>query len=58
MREFGLTDQEGLMIYHALQLQAQAAVESIRTQAEVSGLNHMTDEEINAEIQAVRNEAA
>ena len=58
MEEFGITNEERLMIYQALQLQAQAAVESIRTQAEASGLNHMTDEEINTEIQAVRNEAA
>jgi len=58
MEEFRITNEERLMIYSALQLQAQAAVESIRTQGQVSGLNYMTDEEINTEKQAVRNEAA
>ena len=58
MKKFGLTDEERLMTYQALQLRAQAAVESIRTQAEVSGLDQLSDEDIDKEIQAVRSEAA
>ena len=58
MKKFGLTDEERLMTYQALQLQAQAAVESIRAQAEVSGLDQLSDEDIDKEIQAVRSEAA
>ena len=51
-REFGLRTDERKMLFEALQLQAQAAVEAIRTAAE-SG-PELSDEEIEAEIQAVR----
>jgi AbrB family looped-hinge helix DNA binding protein len=55
-REFGLTEAERKMLYQALQLRAQAAVESIRTLAEESGSYELNDEDIEAEIQQARDE--
>ena len=57
-REFGLGMQEKAQLYLALQLQAEQALEEIRIQARATGADQLTDDEINAEIQAVRDEAS
>lgn len=51
-RNFSLSFEEKATLFLALQLQAQQALESIRLQAERAGLNQLSEEEINAEIQA------
>lgn len=54
-REFGLTAEEKASLYQILQLRAQAALETIRASAEQKGLNQLSQDEINAEIQAARH---
>lgn len=54
-REFDLRAEERNTLYQALQLQAQAAVEAIRTAAE-SG-PELSDEDIEAEIQDTRRKS-
>ena len=55
-REFSLSTDERAMLFQALQLKAQAAVEAIRTSAEVNGTSDLTDEDIEKEIQEARDE--
>ena len=57
-REFGLSDEEKSNLYMALQLQAQQALEAIRSQAEMAGQDQFSDDGIEAEVQAARNEAS
>jgi AbrB family looped-hinge helix DNA binding protein len=57
-RQYGLSADEKATLFIALQYQAQQALETMRAQAETGGLNQLSDEEINAEIQAVRDEAS
>ncbi len=57
VKEFGLNKTEASDLFTILQLQAQKAVESIRSSAEQSGTSQLSDEEITAEIEAVRNES-
>ena len=57
VRKYGLNTEEKAIFYQVLQLRAQMAIESIRTEAEVNGSEQLTDGEIEAEIQAARNEA-
>jgi len=57
VRKYGLNTEEKAIFYQALQLRAQMAIESIRTDAEVNGSEQLTEDEIEAEIQAARNEA-
>ncbi|MBW6474854.1 MAG: AbrB/MazE/SpoVT family DNA-binding domain-containing protein [Anaerolineaceae bacterium] len=52
--EFNLSQEERNLLYQALQLQAQAAVESIRLIAESSPTYEITDEDIDTEIHEVR----
>ena len=54
--EFSLNEVEKSILYTALQLQAQQALETIRSQAEQGGLNQLSDTEIEAEIQAARHD--
>jgi len=54
VREFDLSEEERKLLYQALQLKAQAAVEAIRSEAEETGQNDLTEEEIEAEIRAAR----
>ncbi len=54
-QEYGLSESEKTTLYMALQLRAQQALETIRSQAEQAGLDKLTEQEIEAEIQAVRN---
>lgn len=54
MTEFNLSQEERDLLYQALQLQAQAAVESIRLIAESSTTYEITDEDIETEIHEVR----
>ena len=54
MTEFNLNQEERDLLYQALQLQAQAAVESIRLIAESSPTYEITDEDIETEIHKVR----
>jgi hypothetical protein len=56
-REFGLSEAEKSTLFMALQLQAQKALETIRFQAEQARLDQLTDQEIEAEIDATRNAA-
>jgi len=56
--DFGLSEAEKAQLFMALQLQAQQALETIRNQSEMAGLDQLGEDEINAEIQAVRDEAA
>lgn len=53
-REFGLSEVEKQMLYQALQLRAQAAVEVIRSMAETSGVAEISEEEIAEEIYKTR----
>ncbi|HSQ27621.1 MAG TPA: AbrB/MazE/SpoVT family DNA-binding domain-containing protein [Anaerolineales bacterium] len=53
-KEFNLSQEERNLLYQALQLQAQAAVESIRSIAESSPTYEITDEDIENEIHEVR----
>lgn len=57
-REFGLSSEERNALFQALQLKAQAAVEAIRSSAAETGLIDLTEEDIEAEIQAARDEAS
>lgn len=52
--EFNLSQEERDLLYQALQLKAQAAVESIRLIAESSPTYEITDEDIETEIYEVR----
>lgn len=54
--EFNLSQEERNLLYQALQLQAQAAVESIRLIAESSPTYEITDDDIEAEIHEVRKQ--
>ena len=54
IQEFKLRVEESNILYQALQLRAQAAVESIRTIAESSPTYEITDGVIEAEIHEVR----
>jgi hypothetical protein len=56
--DYGLSEAEKAQLYMALQLQAQQALETIRSQSEKAGLDQLSEDEINVEIQAVRDEAA
>jgi len=56
-REFGLNEDEKTRLYQALQLQAQQALEMIRAHSEHAGIDLLDEAEIDAEIQAVRDEA-
>jgi len=56
--DFGLSEAEQARLYMALQLQAQQALETIRSRSEMAGLDQLSEDEINAEIQAERHEAA
>jgi AbrB family looped-hinge helix DNA binding protein len=56
MTEFNLSQEERDLLYQALQLQAQAAVESIRLIAESSPTYEITDEDIETEIHEVRKQ--
>ena len=55
VKKFNLNQEEHNILYQALQLKAQAAVESIRQIAESSPTYEITDDEIEAEIHEVRN---
>jgi len=57
VRKYGLNTEEKAIFYQVLQLRAQMAIESIRTEAEVTGSEQLTEDEIEAEIQAARDEA-
>jgi AbrB family looped-hinge helix DNA binding protein len=57
IREFGLSSAEQKSLYQALQLKAQAAVEAIRSSSESTGLSDLSEEDIEAEIQAARDES-
>lgn len=54
--EFNLSQEERNLLYQALRLQAQAAVESIRLIAESSPTYEITDEDIENEIHEVRKQ--
>jgi AbrB family looped-hinge helix DNA binding protein len=56
VHQFELDDDEREMFYQVLQLRAQIALESIRRAAETGGTAQLSEEEIKAEIQAVRRE--
>ena len=53
-RELSLSDVEKQILYQALQLKAQAAVEVIRSIAAITGSANLSEEEINIEIQKTR----
>lgn len=55
-KEFNLNLEERNMLYQTLQLQAQAAVESIRVIAESSPAYEITEEDIETEIHEVRKQ--
>jgi len=52
--EYGLSDGEKETLYQALSLRAQSAVKAIRENARKYGTDKLTDEDIEAEIRAVR----
>jgi AbrB family looped-hinge helix DNA binding protein len=53
-REFSLSEVEKKILYQALQLKAQAAVEAIRSIAAITGSADINEEDINIEIQKTR----
>ena len=55
-KEMGVSDYEKEILYQALGLRAQAAVKVLRENAGKYGADKITDEDIQAEVQAVRNE--
>jgi AbrB family looped-hinge helix DNA binding protein len=55
-KEFNLSQEERNLLYQALQLQAQATVESIRLIAESPSTYEITDEDIETEIHEVRKQ--
>ncbi len=57
-RNFDLSEADKAALYNALQLQAQQALETIRLQSEAAGLDRLSDEEIDTEIQVARHAAA
>jgi hypothetical protein len=57
-REFGLETEEKAELFFVLQLQAEQALEEIRAQAQATGVDQLSDEEINAETQAVRDKTS
>jgi hypothetical protein len=57
-RQFGLSDDEKSTLFMVLQLQAQQALEAIRSQTEMLGQDRLSEDEIEAEIQAARLEAS
>ncbi|KAF0106592.1 MAG: hypothetical protein FD146_2500 [Anaerolineaceae bacterium] len=52
--EFGLSEGEKETLYQAVSLRAQSAVKAIRENARKYGTDKLTDEDIEAEIRAVR----
>ena len=56
-REFDLRSDERNMLFQALQLKAQAAVEVIRTAAELDSSSELTEDDIEAEIQETRKKS-
>ena len=57
VKEFKLSLDERNLLYQALQLKAQSAVESIRLIAESKTSYAITDDEINTEVNEVRNQS-
>lgn len=55
-RKLAISDSEKELLLNALSMQAQAALGRIQAEAEQNGTSRLTDEEIEAEIQAVRRE--
>ncbi len=55
-KELGVKDDEKEIFYQALSLRAQAAVKNLRDNAGKYGTDKITEQEIEAEIQAVRRE--
>lgn len=55
-RKFELDDDVREMFYQVLQLRAQIALEAIRNAAEANGTMQLGEEDIDAEIQAIRRE--
>ena len=55
-KEMGVSDDEKEILYQALGLRAQAAVKLLRENAGKYGADKITDEDVQAEVQAVRNE--
>jgi AbrB family looped-hinge helix DNA binding protein len=56
-QEFNLRSNERSMLFQALQLKAQAAVEVIRTAAESDSSAELTEDDIEAEIQETRKKS-
>jgi hypothetical protein len=56
-KEFNLRTDERNMLFQALQLKAQAAVEAIRTTAESDSSSELTDDDIEAKIQETRKKS-
>jgi AbrB family looped-hinge helix DNA binding protein len=57
VREFNLRSDERKMLFQALQLKAQAAVEVIRTAAESDSSSELTEDDIESEIQETRKKS-
>ncbi len=57
-QDYGLSEAEQISLYNALQLQAQQALETIRTVSEKAGAYRLSEDEIEAEIQAERDETS
>lgn len=56
-QEFNLRSDERNMLFQALQLKAQAAVEVIRTAAESDSSSELSEDDIEAEIQETRKKS-
>lgn len=57
-RLFHLSAEESKILFQALELKAQAAVESIRSSTESAGTGELSESEIESEIRAARDEAS
>ncbi|OGO75163.1 MAG: hypothetical protein A3K41_07945 [Chloroflexi bacterium RIFOXYD12_FULL_57_15] len=55
-REFDISDSEKETLLNALFMRAQISLSRIQAEAKLNGTDKLTDEEIEAEIQAVRRE--
>ncbi len=56
-KEFNLRPDERNMLFQALQLKAQAAVEAIRSAEELASPSELSDDDIEAEIQETRKKS-
>ena len=58
LQQLGLSIDERTELFQLLQIHAMISIESIRKESEASGLDQLTEDEIDAEIQATRKDVS